>query len=328
MIGINGARAVNSMQVALFSAFCGACTLPRMARRSATDFSLQVSQPGHPGADWMRRFIEEGIERFTAASARVYCATWRSFLEALARQQRDPASASSADIRRYLLQLQHPETRRRYGRLLCRVYEYATLHGWLALNPMPALAAEFTGALERPAAIAFHETDWRHLLERLPAWTSQKEQRDQTMVTLILGAGLRLEELRDLRLSQLTETPSGLAVHLAGGTVKARTLCLDPRVAERVRAWATLRRAACVPGVLVFPDSQGRSLAPNTVYRRIGRVLLRLEGVRLPPRLSAGVLRTTFARGLLQTESSVTAQQQLGHRRLGSTLRMSQSMKA
>jgi integrase len=299
-----------------------------MARRIATDFSLRVSQPGYPGADWMSRFIQEGVERFTAASARVYCATWRSFLEALARQQRDPLSASSADIRGYLLQLKHRETRRRYGRLLSRVYDYGTAQGWLSVNPMPALTLDLTGALERPAPVAFHEIDWRRLLDRLPACASEKDQRDQTMVTLILGAGLRLEELRDLRLSQLAETTSGLVVRLAGGTVKPRTLLLDPLVAQRVRAWQALRHQAPVPGVLVFPDPQGRALAPNTVYRRIGRALSRLEGVALPPRLSAGVLRTTFARGLLQTESSVTAQQQLGHRRLGSTLRMSQSMKA
>jgi integrase len=207
------------------------------------------------------------------------------------------------------------------------VYEYASSQRWLPFNPMPVLTPELTGALERSAPVAFREADWRRLLEQLPAPLSPKEQRDQTMVALLLGAGLRLEELRDLRLSQLTEAGSALTVRLAGGTAKARTLTVDPLVAERVRAWQELRLSAPVPGVLVFPDEKGGPLAANTVYRRIGRVLLRLKGIALPPRLSAGVLRTTFARGLLKTESSATAQQQLGHRRLGSTLRMSQSMK-
>jgi integrase len=147
------------------------------------------------------------------------------------------------------------------------------------------------------------------------------------MVVLFLGAGLRLEELRDLRLSQLVETPAGLEVRVAGGTVRSRIVLLDSLIAKRIRDWRTERRNSNVPGVRVFPDKNGGALAPNTVCRRIGRVLGRLEGVELPGRLSAGVLRTTFARRILETESSVTAQQLLGHRRLGSTLRMSSRLK-
>lgn len=176
-------------------------------------------------------------------------------------------------------------TRRRYWRVLDRVYAYAVQQGWLHSSPVADLPRT-----ERPHAVE----QLGHCLSpalwaRLPAHFSESDclqgARDRAILFLLYDLALAPEEVRtltdnslldDLRvpLSPLSEAiPT--ALHIDGARkAQERCLPLTPRLGAALAAWLQYRRAhdPDLAGWL-FHSRKGGPLSIRALFHVASRVI-------------------------------------------------------
>jgi len=169
-------------------------------------------------------------------------------------------------------------------------------------------------------------------------WLSQREvkelmatcddtlvgRRDWVVLGLLLGAGLRREELVNLRFDDLTEVPrngnGGTRPVLAvtGKGAKARVIPLKPILAERLREWGEMVGGGLVARSLGRKQEIGESLSAVGVFG-----IVRKHGAMIgKPDLDPHDLRRTYAQ--LGYEAGVPLTQitrLLGHSSVATTQR-------
>ena len=167
-----------------------------------------------------------------------------------------------------------------------------------------------------------------------PAWLNKEEiadlrgvitdPRDQAMITLALGAGLRVSELVNLRLRHLTPLQGGRALLRveAGKGHKDREFTIPAKVFRAVRGYVqetgrSFRRKRD-QDALVFRSRQGDGLSE----RRVNQLLARYsEAAGIAKPTSAHTLRHTFATQFLIGGGSVIVLNRiLGHANLDTTM--------
>lgn len=145
-------------------------------------------------------------------------------------------------------------TRRRYWRILDRVYAFAVQQGWLHSSPVAHLPRT-----ERPAAVeqlghSLHPALWARLPLHFPESDCLQNARDRAILLLLYDLALAPEEVRaltdeclldDLRVPLPTGADAMAAALQIHGVRKAqeRILLLTPRLAAALAAWLQYRRA-------------------------------------------------------------------------------------
>jgi len=145
-------------------------------------------------------------------------------------------------------------------------------------------------------------------------------RRDRAMLSIMLGAGLKVSEAIGLYTENvdLTEGLGGLLINIspasAGGTVKEHQTLLRPFAVPVVREWIAERKNLDVPGKLLFPaTSKGTRMDKSTVYLHV-KACFERAGIDLK-RKGGRTLRNAFAITMLKSGSSVeTVTESLGHR--------------
>jgi site-specific recombinase XerD len=138
--------------------------------------------------------------------------------------------------------------------------------------------------------------------------------RDEAVIELLYGSGLRVAELCGLRPADIDVDRKSVVVWGKGS--KQRQLPLSEASAEAVTAWVSdgrshLRRADS-PDDALFLNRRGRRLAPRDVRRILDR--------RSPTPTHPHALRHTFATHLLDGGADLRAVQELlGHADLATT---------
>lgn len=207
----------------------------------------------------------------------VYETIWNAWLESLQpstdkAQPCPPArirqwnEARAEDVARFLRiragQRAHHEperqlsevTRRRYWRVLDRVYAYAVQQGWLETSPVAHLPRA-----ERPRAVeqlghCLPPALWARLPAQFPDSDCLQGARDRAILLLLYDLALAPEEVRaltdDCLLDDLRQpwTPScgasPAALHIVGARkAQQRTLPLTPRLGTALAAWLQYRQA-------------------------------------------------------------------------------------
>ena len=293
-----------------------------MARRPRSLHSATVRSADFAGHDWASRWLCLQLPAFSAPSERAYQAIWHGFLVVLATRDTDAARASSTDVAVFLSTQTKPSTVLRYARLLDRIYQSAIEWGWCTDNPLVPMRDTLAQPERRAKPSSLSTTEPSDVLSALPPAITGKERRDVAALALAVGAGLRLAEIRALRLTQIVETAAGLEVQPRTGTVKVRDLILAPPEADRVRAWLADRSSLPLVSPFVFPSKSGAMIPANTLYRRVRRLIEPIHGNTGLEHYGLGVLRATYAKQVARTHSTESTQQRLGHRRLASTRRL------
>jgi integrase/recombinase XerC len=140
------------------------------------------------------------------------------------------------------------------------------------------------------------------------------DQRDDAVLELLYGSGLRVAELCSLRRGDLDLTRQRLAVWGKGGKQRAVPVSEPARTA--VARWLEEGRDvlddADAPADVVFLNQRGRPLSPRDVRRLLDR--------RAAEPTHPHALRHTFATHLLDGGADLRAVQELlGHADLGTT---------
>lgn len=144
-----------------------------------------------------------------------------------------------------------------------------------------------------------------------PIW---RRRRDDAVLEILYGSGVRVSELCQLELSQVRLDERALIVW--GKGAKERRVPLSEPAVDALRAWMQVRHEV-VPvesGAVLFGNERGKPLTPRDVRRVIDR--------RSPRPTHPHALRHTFATHLLDGGADLrSVQELLGHSDVATTQR-------
>jgi integrase/recombinase XerC len=140
--------------------------------------------------------------------------------------------------------------------------------------------------------------------------------RDEAVLTLLYGCGLRISEALSLRRS---DVPLGDSVRILGKGSKTRVVPVLPAVREAVDAYLATVPFGIAPDEALFRAKRGGALSPRHVQATMQAVRGRLG---LPESATPHALRHSFATHLLGAGADLRAiQELLGHASLSTTQR-------
>lgn len=231
----------------------------------------------------------------------------------------DPRSVSRTTLRRYIGSL----TTRSYARrtiarkasALRRYFGWLTRTGVIDTDPSSGLSAPGgTGRLPR----VLRDDELTAVLDNPPGTTANDSpairSRDDAVLELLYGSGLRVSELCGLRPADIDVERRRVLVWGKGS--KQRAVPLSDPACDAMRQWLDHGRrimaTAESPSDAVFLNQKGRRLGPRDVRRLLDR--------RAPSPTHPHALRHTFATHLLDGGADLRAVQELlGHADLSTT---------
>jgi site-specific recombinase XerD len=265
--------------------------------------------------------LDEFTQSLTAA-APATVAAYRRDLERFAEWAErggltGPEHVERKTLRRYLaFQSTQHKARRTIARSASSLRRY---FGWLRRTG--AIEADPTTRLSAPKGEGrlprVLRADELHVLLDEPRQAARAggaalEARDDAVIELLYGSGLRVSELCSLRPGDVEVDRRRVVVWGKGG--KQRQVPLSPPSAAALAAWAQVRGgvAGVEAGDALFVNTRGRPLTPRDVRRILDR--------RAPAPTHPHALRHTFATHLLDGGADLRAVQELlGHADLATT---------
>jgi integrase/recombinase XerC len=267
---------------------------------------------------WRIDDFAHALTSLSANTVAAYTSDVRSFASWCARSDvLEPGSVKRATIRRYLAHL----TTRQFARrsiarktaAIRRYYKWLVANGVVDVDPTSGVSVpagggrlprvldqrELSGLLDAPAAE--DEPDWRR-------------RRDDAVLELLYGSGLRVGELCGLQVSSVSLS-NGAANVWGKGAKERRVPISEPAVAA-LRRWLAIRHDVLPSeaGDVLFGNERGRPLTPRDVRRIVDR--------RSPSPTHPHALRHTFATHLLDGGADLRAVQELlGHTDVATTQR-------
>jgi site-specific recombinase XerD len=228
-----------------------------------------------------------------------------------------PAAVHRTLVRRYVASLSTRQFARRTiarkAAALRRYFGWAVDAGIVATDPTIGLHVR-AGDGRLPRVLDRRELE--QLLEGPvpddePIW---RRHRDDAVLEILYGSGVRVSELCTLELHQIRLDESVLIVW--GKGAKERRVPLGRPAIAAIRAWLSVRHEL-VPaevGAIVFANERGKPLTPRDVRRILDR--------RSPTPTHPHALRHTFATHLLDGGADLRAvQEMLGHSDVATTQR-------
>ncbi len=235
-----------------------------------------------------------------------------------------PSSVERADLRRYLAALTerglaHATIARKLAALR-RYFRWALHRGVVPVDPTSALSAP-SGVSRLPRVLRADELN--QILDDPPSRSAAEPNattvaRDDAVLELLYGSGLRVSELCGLDLDQVELSRRRVTVW--GKGAKQRAVPLSEPSAQRLSEWLGGARARHVAqvrppsadAVALFHNAAGKRLGPRDVRRILDR--------RSPVPTHPHALRHTFATHLLDGGADLrVVQELLGHSDLGTT---------
>jgi integrase/recombinase XerC len=204
------------------------------------------------------------------------------------------------------------------------LYRWLGRDGLVAANPVegvraPKAAKPLPKALSVDHAVALAEAADNADESRSPALAA----RDQCMVELLYGCGLRVGELVGLDVQASGEAAGWIDVadalaHVLGKGSKRRSVPVGGPALVSVRDWLAARAGLALPGEpALFVSQRGTRLTASQVRSRLKR---RAIAAGLPTHVHPHMLRHSFASHLLQSSGDLRAVQELlGHANITTT---------
>lgn len=272
---------------------------------------------------WLAQQRVSGVRSLRGTSSETYTAmfsAWFAHLEAL---QVTVVQAGAPEARSFFEQkAMEPVSRRRYLQLLDRVYQHMRDCGRRGDSPMQQeLLKERVLEREAPAALTPEQlASLNAHLQTLPGW---KGSRDRALAALLLGAGLRANEVTWQKVSDLTDD---FFVHIHPKSVhRPHTSLVLPDGPYRgwLTTWLAERRDLGIPGELIAPSTlNGKAFEASGQFRRT-KAWLEAANIAAEQQ-GPNLLRGTFARSALSCGRYTLEQVQefLGHEDSRSTERL------
>lgn len=139
--------------------------------------------------------------------------------------------------------------------------------------------------------------------------------RDQALITLLYGAGLRISEALDLSAGMFNHTPTTLTITGKGG--RQRMVPILPIVTERIRSYRQCCPYENLPEDPLFFGARGKRLNAGVAQKVVRNLRHQLQ---MTNNLTPHALRHSFATHLLSNGGNLRViQELLGHSSLSTT---------
>lgn len=240
-----------------------------------------------------------------------------------ARPGKTWAQVSSGDIQAFLVGNDLKRgIRNRYVRLLERLYDHLATKGLVDHNPARGLAIKVPSKsnASHENTMWLNESQQDAVVKTLPDGEAWKAQRNRALIATVLGGGLKVSEVIELRVQALgAKQPDGslyIEIQVVGAGRRHRAK-MAPWAAGILVGWIAARAEFGLLGDLLFPAKPiGGTLHKATVYRQCAAVL---SDAGIDPeiikRRGARTLRNTYAmRELSEGQPLELVGEYLGHR--------------
>ncbi len=232
------------------------------------------------------------------------------------------SQVTAGELRAWLAHLRsgdHPLSPRSLSQALSAI---RTFHKFLDRRldaPNPAIAL-VRGPRVKPGAPRPITEDQAAGLLAEPGLDPDREDweaaRDEAVLTLLYGCGLRISEGLSLKRS---DAPLGDTLRITGKGSKTRIVPVLPAVREAIDAYVAEMPFVLVPGTPLFRAKRGGPLSPRHVQAMVQMLRGRLG---LPASATPHALRHSFATHLLGAGADLRSiQELLGHASLSTTQR-------
>jgi integrase/recombinase XerC len=232
------------------------------------------------------------------------------------------AEVTAGEVRAWLAHLRQGETPLSPRSLSQALSAVRTFHRFLdrRLDAPNAAIALVRGPKVTPGAPRPVSEDQARGLIQEPALDPDREDweaaRDQAVLTLLYGCGLRISEALSLKRA---DAPLGESVRITGKGSKTRIVPVLPAVREAVDAYLDAAPFVPEPDAPLFRAKRGGPLSPRHVQATVQALRGRLG---LPPSATPHALRHSFATHLLGAGADLRSiQELLGHASLSTTQR-------
>ena len=273
---------------------------------------------------WAPEEFCTSLVRLAPSTVAVYRRDLRAFGHwAAGNSLTSPAEVTRRDLRRYLAGLSRdgyaPRTVARKASVLRRYFRWAEQSGHCSSDPSIGLSTP-AGTARLPEVLSGRALDalFAGGGPRTAADSPQRRLRDDTVLELLYGSGLRVAELCALRPADLDLPQARVLVTGKGG--KQRLLPLSDPAVRAVQRYREAQLAAAEAGdgaepagdTMLFRNQRGNPLSPRDVRRIVDR--------RAAEPTHPHALRHTFATHLLDGGADLrSVQELLGHESLGTT---------
>lgn len=279
-----------------------------------------VASYDHGMGGWRVDDFEAALTAMSERTRVAYRSDLEAFIQWCARLDLDgPDAVNRATIRRYLAFLTTREfARRTIARKtasLRRYFRWSVSSGDLAVDPTAGVSVP-AGDGRLPRVL-----DGRELSDMLdvssvrgddePEW---RRRRDDALLEVLYGSGLRVSELCSLTVSSI-DLDRGAATVWGKGAKERRVPLSQPAV-DALRAWRAIRGEviSAEHGEVLFANERGKPITPRDVRRIVDR--------RSPVPTHPHALRHSFATHLLDGGADLRAVQELlGHSDVATTQR-------
>jgi site-specific recombinase XerD len=295
----------------------------RTAVSAASDAARVDGSAPDESPAWLIDSFAKSLTSLSDHTVAAYAADIRGFTVWAARSGVDqPGQVKRTNLRRYLAYLTTREYARRSvarkAAALRRYFAWLVRAGHLDVDPTVGLQARGgDGRLPR----VLERRDLDELLEGAlpedePDW---RRRRDDAVLEVLYGSGLRVSELCGLGLGSIDLAASAVVVW--GKGAKERRVPLSAPAVAALRRWLGVRHDVVgddVPssrsGPVLFGNERGRPLTPRDVRRIVDR--------RSPSPTHPHALRHSYATHLLDGGADLRAVQELlGHASVSTTQR-------
>jgi site-specific recombinase XerD len=271
--------------------------------------------------------FEAHLSSLGLASATVvnYLADLRAFLRWCEKTTKDalcsPLVLGTSDIQAYCSYLKeiknHASTTvNRRLQALRKFYDWAVAQGWTLTNPAGDVSLLSEAVSKRTRSLTSEDVD--RLLGAVRQSRHRWAVRDWAVIQSLLGAGLKLGELTELRVSDIHL--DGRHPYLILGDASSnpgRTVPLDAETCDALRSYLEVRQVAQSVDHL-FVNRDGNPLSTRSVQRLL-HYYARVAGLE---GLTSQALRYVYARRIYESCGDLkTVARRLGHRHLATTIR-------
>jgi integrase len=263
---------------------------------------------------WIAQQRILGVRAFRDTSVETYTAMFSTWLEWLKTCKLSVVGAAPGDATRFFEQKGlEPLSRRRYLQLLDRVYRHLRQCGRPGPSPIQEELSK-ERELERSLPPSLTDEQVGKLRSYLQAQTGWKGARDRALASLLVGAGLRANEVAQLL---LPDVAPDYVVYVRPKTVhRAHNSLIVPDGPWRTwyDTWLVERAAKNIPGQVVIPTTpKGEGFDPSGLFRRIN-CWFTAAGI-VAEQSGPNILRSTFGRLALTCGRYTPAEVQefLGH---------------
>lgn len=267
---------------------------------------------------WVDRFLQTAVFEAGLAEATVaaYAADVRAYVEYLeAVGVRGPNDITREIVLDHMIALRKaPLAARSAARHLSAIRRFhAFLRDERALDTDPTEGFD-SPRLKRGLPKVISPVDIERML-RAPDAAAPEGARDAAVLELFYSCGLRISELANLPLRNVSLEEG--AIRVKGKGAKVRLVPLGARAVQRVRAWLAVRVENKALDDTVFVSARGRRMTRGAVWGIVKRYA---RAANVAHNVTPHMLRHTFATHLLDNGADLRAvQEMLGHTDIATT---------